>query len=198
MHPVTVRFRRLSRTLLLLVAVLPLSVPAGAQSDRAATVAAQRDAMKKLSFMDGKWRGPTWTETSKGRLELVLTERIGTLLDGTLRILDGRGYRPDGSVGYQALGIIDYDPKTRAYLFTTWSLGSSRTFPFQVKDEGFTWEAAGPDGARIRYRARISQGVWHETGERVAPDGSVTKVTDIRMKRLGDTPWPAGDPVPMM
>lgn len=194
-----IRFRRAAKDVLPVAGGLLLLVhaPAAAQSERAATVSAQREAMQKLSFMDGEWRGPSWTETSNGRLELILTERIGTMLDGTIRMMSGRGYQADGSVGYQALGIIDYNPSTRSYRFTTWSLGSTQTFPFTIADDGFEWETPGPDGTRIRYRARISRGAWHEIGERVARDGSVSKVTEIRMERLGDSSWPAGKPVPI-
>jgi len=168
-----------------------------AQTDRASTIAAQREAMQRLALLDGIWRGPAWSLTSDGRRSLILTERIGTLLDGTVRVLNGRGYRPDGSVDYEALGVIAYDPLTRSYRLTAWSLGSSRVFPLEVTDDGFAWETTAPDGAAIRFRARISEGVWHEIGERRSPNGGTTVVTEIRMTRLGDSAWPAGDAVPV-
>lgn len=183
----------------LLVAFAISSAPALAQAplDRTTTVAAQREAMARLAFMDGAWRGPSWTVTTKGRLDLILTERIGTLLGGTLRVLNGLGYRADGSFGYQALGVIAYDPRTRSYSLTAWSMGSARVFPLEVTEDGFRWETTAADGTSIRYRALIRAGEWHEVGERVSASGAVTRVTEIRMRRIGDSAWPAGSPVPM-
>src|SRR5262245_9779510 len=92
--------------------LLVAAAPSAAQfPDPAARIAAQREAMTRLAFMDGVWRGPAWTLSPAGRSELIQTERIGTFLDGSVRVIEGRGYMPDGSVGFNALGVISYDPQ---------------------------------------------------------------------------------------
>ena len=61
--------------------------------DPATTMAAQKEAMKPLSLMDGVWRGPASTILENGRKhEVIQTERIGPFLDGTIKVLEGRGY----------------------------------------------------------------------------------------------------------
>lgn len=80
--------------------------------DATARLAAQAEAMKKLSRLDGVWRGPAWTITPGGRREVIQTERIGPMLDGAIKVLEGRGYNPDGSLGFNAFGVISFEPDT--------------------------------------------------------------------------------------
>jgi hypothetical protein len=52
---------------------------------------AQRAAMKKLTMMDGVWRGPAWALRAGGEKHYVTqTERIGPFLDGTVRVVAGQ------------------------------------------------------------------------------------------------------------
>src|SRR5262245_24759201 len=61
--------------------------------DPAALLAAQREAMAPLAFMDGVWRGPAWTILPSGEKHNVTqTERIGPFLDGSVKVIEGRGY----------------------------------------------------------------------------------------------------------
>ena len=130
----------------LAVGLLFAAAPAAAQyADPAPRLAAQRQAMARLSFMDGIWRGPAWSLTPAGRRELVQTERVGTFLDGTVRVFEGRGYEAEGRVGFNALGIVSFDPDSGRYRLTSWALGHSATVPLTVTETGFVWETpAGP------------------------------------------------------
>ena len=76
-----------------------LAAPVAAQidSDPEVRLAPQREAMKALAMLDGTWRGPAWTLTPTGRYELTQTERVGSLLGGTIKIIEG------GRVGFNAL-----------------------------------------------------------------------------------------------
>lgn len=80
--------------------------------DPAAAIAVQREAMTRLARLDGTWRGTAWTITPTGRHQVVHTERIGTMLNGSLRVIEGRSYNEDGSVGFNAFAVISYDPRT--------------------------------------------------------------------------------------
>ena len=43
--------------------------------------------------MDGTWRGPAWTLLPSGeKHELTQTERVGSMLDGSIKVIEGRGY----------------------------------------------------------------------------------------------------------
>jgi len=55
----------------------------GQRPDPATQIAAQREAMAPLAFMDGVWRGPAWTILPSGeKHNITQTERIGPFLDG--------------------------------------------------------------------------------------------------------------------
>ena len=63
--------------------------------------------MLPLASMDGVWRGPAWTILPSGEKHSVTqTERIGPLLDGSVKVIEGRGYDADGKVAFNAFGTI--------------------------------------------------------------------------------------------
>ena len=188
-----------STVLSLAVLGLTFALPLAAQTrpDPSSLLAAQRQAMVPLARLDGVWRGPAWTITPNGRHEITQTERIGTFLGGSVRVMEGRGYNADGSVGFNALGIVSFDPATRAYTLTSWAQGRSGVFPFQVTADGYAWEIPAGPGAVIRYTATIGDGTLREVGMRVAGDAPPVQIFEMNLRRVGDTGWPAGDPVPM-
>ena len=81
------------------LAVLALPVAAQVPPNAATRMQAEREAMARIAYMDGVWRGPAWSLTPGGRREVVQTERIGPLLDGGVKVIEGHGYLPDGSTG---------------------------------------------------------------------------------------------------
>jgi hypothetical protein len=178
-----------------ILAATPIAAPA--QPDPAPRLAAQREAIGRLSFMDGTWRGTAWTLTREGRHELTQTERVGAFLGGTVRVVEGRGYEADGTISFNALGVISYDPDTSRYSFSAWAQGRGGDFPFQVTDTGFTWETPAGPGAIIRYTATVRNGTWHEVGDRIAPGQPPLRVVELNLRRVGDTDWPGAGAVPM-
>src|SRR6476646_9340729 len=111
---------------LLAVAVgAPGAASAQGRVDPAVAIAAQREAMAPLAYMDGVWRGPASTTLASGEKHAVTqTERIGPFLDGSVKVIEGRGYGADGKVSFNALGIISYNPATRGYTLHSHALGS--------------------------------------------------------------------------
>lgn len=181
-------------------AALLAAASAGAQGppDARAAIAAQTAGLAKLSFLDGVWRGPAWTLTPTGaRHEITQTERIGPFLGGSVRIIEGRGYSTDGSVGFNALGIISFDPRTGSYSLRSYAMGQKGDFPFKVTSNGYEWETPAGPGAVIRYTATVANGVLHEVGDRVVGDAKPVRIFEMKLKRVGDTKWPSGDAVPM-
>jgi len=170
--------------------------PAAAH-DPAARVAAQREAMARLSFLDGVWRGSASARTPAGRHTLVQTERVGPLLDGAVRIVEGRGYEADGSIGFNALGVIAFEPATGRYTITAWTGGRAGAFPLTVVDDGFVWEMPAGPGAIVRHTATVRDGRWHEVGERIVEGAAPVTTIELDLVRVGDTDWPGGGAVPM-
>ena len=191
--------------LILIAAALACAVltcaaaPAIAQGpyDPAARIAAQRTAMARLARLDGVWRGPAWTLTPQGRREMVQAERIGPFLDGSVRVMEGRGYTADGAVAFNAFGVVFFDPVTGRYSLTSWAMGFSGTFPLTLTEDGYVWEAPAGPGAIMRYTAVIRGDSWHEIGERIVAGAPPVRTVELNLRRVGDTDWPAANPVPM-
>ena len=98
--------------------------------DPEALLAAQREAMAPFAFMDGVWRGPAITVRPSGdKHAITQTERIGPLLGGTVKVIEGRGYEADGKTTFNALGIISYNVATRTYSMRSYAMGMLGRFP---------------------------------------------------------------------
>jgi hypothetical protein len=157
-------------------------------------IAAQAEAMKKLAWMDGTWRGPAWNVGPTGRHEITQAERIGPLLGGSIKVAEGRGYNPDGSTGFNALGVISFEPATGAYSMRSYAMGQAGDFKLTLTADGYVWEIpAGP--MTIRYTAVIKDGAWREIGERVVAGQAPVQFFEMNLKRLGDSAWPTAGAV---
>ena len=176
----------------LAVLVFGMSLIASGQGrpDPAALIAAQREAMAPLAFMDGVWRGPAWTILASGeKHNITQTERIGPFLDGSVKVIEGRGYNADGSVGFNAFGTISYNPATHVYTLHSYAMGNVGDFVIARTGDGYTWEIpAGP--MTIRYTAVIKDGAWKEVGDRIVPGKEPVRFFEMNLKRVGDTNWP--------
>lgn len=175
-----------------LAALSALLLVPGAQAQATDTVAiaAQKQAMKKLDWMHGVWRGPAATQRQQGEHKVTQTERIGSFLDGTLTVMEGKGYNADGSVGFNALGVVSYDAQTKSYWLTSWALGRGGKFPMTVTDNGYVWEIPA-GGMTIRYTATLAGGTWTEVGDYIAPGQPARRFFQMVLKRVGDSDWPA-------
>ena len=180
------------KTFAFAIAAALLAAPAAAQPsgpwDPAARLAAQREALKALAIMDGAWRGHA--ETDRHPAGFTHTERVGTLLDGTIRLVEGRSYDASGGTQFNAFAAISYDPARKAYVMHSYAMGFAGDFPLAVRPDGYSWtQPAGP-GTEIRYTATIKGREWVETGERVVNGGASQKVFEMKLRRLGPTAWP--------
>ena len=171
------------------------SASAQGRPDPAALMEAQRKAMAPLAYMDGVWRGSAWTVLPSGeKHDVTQTERIGPFLEGTVKVIEGRGYGADGKVAFNALGIISYSPDKQAYTMRSYAMGRSGDYALTPTADGFTWEIpAGP--MTIRYTAVIKDGTWKEVGDRIMPEKEPVRFFEMTMKRIGDSTWPAGGAV---
>jgi hypothetical protein len=184
--------------LVLTATLAATAAPALAQSppDPAARIAKQQAAIKALSWMDGVWRGPAVTTRPGGvKVTITQTERSGPLLGGAVHVVEGRGYNADGSTGFNALGIISYDPDKDAYSMRSYAMGQAGDFPLTLTPDGAVWTIpAGP--ATIRYTITAKDGVWHEVGERVVEGQPPMAFFEMTLKRIGDSTWPAAGAIP--
>src|SRR2546426_12330746 len=164
-----IRHLLVTPALLMIGGLLLTALGQQGRQDPATLIAAQREAMVRLSVMDGVWRGPAWTILPSGEKHTVTqTERIGPFLDGSVKVTEGRGYEADGRVGFNAFGTISYNPATRAYTLHSHAQGYVGDFKFMLTADGYVWEI--PAGQMtIRYTAVIKDGAWREGGDRITP-----------------------------
>ena len=174
-----------------------LAAPAAAQPDAAPIAAAQKEAMAPLAKMNGVWRGTAWTQTRDGRHAVVHTERVGPMLGGSIKVVEGRAYQADGSIAFNAFGIISFDPASRAYTLHSYAMGRKGDFPLTVLPDGYAWEVPAGPNAKIRYTATIADGKWREVGDRIVGDGAPVRMFEMNLTRIGDSNWPDANPVPM-
>ena len=179
-----------------LLIALAAPLPAQGRPDPAALIKAQQEALGKLAFMDGVWRGPSWTILPSGEKHTgTQTERIGPFLDGSVKVIEGRGYGADGKVAFNAFGTLSYNPGTKAYTLHSYAQGQAGDFTLIPAVDGYVWEIpAGP--MTIRYTATIKDGAWLEVGDRIAPGKEPVRFFEMKLKRVGDTTWPAAGAVP--
>jgi hypothetical protein len=177
-------------------ALAPSQAAAQGRPDTQALLGVQREAMRPLSFVEGVWRGKASTLRDGKWHNITQTERMGPMLDGTVKVIEGRGYEADGRTSFNALGIISYNPMTKAYSIRSYAMGLAGDFTVTPRKDGFVWETPAGRGAIIRFTATVQDGTWHEVGERIAGDAPPVKTFEMRLRRLGPTTWPLGTPVP--
>lgn len=174
---------------LVALASMPTAAAIAQQADPAA-ISSQKAAIADLSWMDGKWRGEASTSGPTGVHRAIQTERIGNLLGGTVKLLEGKGFNADGSVGFNAFGVISYDPAAKTYALHSYAQGREGSFPLEPTPTGYVWQIpAGP--TTIRYTATLKDGVWNEVGDRIVAGKPPQRFFEMNLKRLGGSEWPA-------
>ncbi len=186
-----------SLTRLAFAAVL-LAAPVAAHAQMPASPngsEAQRAAIDRLDFMDGEWRGEATIHGPAGTMTLVQTERVGSMLGGSIKVIEGRGYAADGSTQFNAMATVSWDARAGRYGFRSYAQGYSGDYAFEVTDDGFRWETPAGPNAKIQYVAVVRDGTWHEVGTWVAEGQPPRQMIEMRLTRIGDTDWPAGGTV---
>jgi hypothetical protein len=152
-------------------AALALTIPGSAMAQDASgsAIAEQQAAMKRFAWMQGVWRGPAKGVNRSGPYTVTQTERIGPFLSGTVIVMEGKGYSPDGGVGFNAFGILSYDAAAKGYKLHSYALGYAGDFTLTPTANGYVWVTGSQPPRRI---------------------------FEMTLKRVGDTDWPEGGGVP--
>lgn len=156
-----------------------------------ARLAVQRDAMTLFDWMDGEWRGDALVVTPGGKRTVTQTERVGSMLGGTVKVIEGLGVGADGKPAFNALAVISYDPDSKSYAFRSYAQGHAGTFPVTATNGQYIWEVPAGPGTIIRYTARREQNQWIETGDFLVKDRPPQRVFEMTLDRTGNTSWPA-------
>lgn len=168
---------------------------ASAQELRPNGTQEQRDAMQRLSWMDGEWVGTTTVYAGPGRTSShAHTERIGPMVGGSVKVIEGRSVEPDGTASFNAFAVISWDDETDRYTMRSYANGNAGDFPLEVTPDGFKWSTPSR-GGRMDYVTVHTNGEWVETGDFVMDGRDPMRVIELRLRRRGDTGWPAANPV---
>jgi len=140
-----------------------------AQLPRVPDLATQREAMKRLGFLVGKWagearllRGPTES------VELVQTEEAQYKLDGLIVVFEGVGRtKSDSQPLLQAFGIISYDDESRTYRLRAFNDGRFLETQLKLLEEGkgMTWGFALGEITTNSVLRINERGEWTEFAE---------------------------------
>lgn len=91
---------------------------------RTPDIEVQRAAMKKLSFLVGKWSGETRLFRVPGEpVKLAQTEEAQYKLNGLILLIEGIGRDAGGNALLQAFGIVSYDDAAGEYRMRAYNDG---------------------------------------------------------------------------
>jgi hypothetical protein len=172
-------------TRLLLSAAL-CAVPAtGALAQGRPNPTVQREAMQKLAFLVGQWKGEaTVTMGPGGPKQLQQTEDIQFKLGGLVLLVEGTGRDPaSGTVEFNALATISFDEASGTYRFRAYSGGNYLETELRLKERGFEWGyTAGP--ATVTNTMHLDDtGQWVECTDVVVGGAPPRRTTELRVRK---------------
>jgi hypothetical protein len=169
--------------------VLALCCPSGSvfagQGPAQKNVSEQREAMRKLSFLSGRWSGPATIAVGPGRtLDLTQTENVQYKLDGLVLLVEGKGTNTDGKTVFRSLATIAYDNSSHTYRFRAYNDGHYVDTQLLFVPGGFSWDfTAGP--AHVINTMRLTgKGQWHELTQTAFGSGPPQTSLEMTLSRL--------------
>lgn len=176
--------RRCFECLVVAVLMAMVGVNAVAQRSDSGSVESQREAMKKLGFLVGKWSGPATIVRGPGEpLHVTQTEAVEYKLDGLVMLVEGKSTGEDGKVLFQALATIAYDDAAHQYRIRAYNDGHYLDTELTVTEKGFSWGfTAGP--AQIVNTMHLTEkGEWSEVTQVTMGSNPPHKSVEIVLQR---------------
>jgi hypothetical protein len=152
---------------------------------------ANLEAMKKLSFLVGEWKGEGWNEMIPGqRRTSPINETVQSKLGGMVLLVEGLGKvkhpgKDEEVVVHNALGVLSYDENAKLYRMRSF-LANGQTVDAEAMftDGGFQW-AFKVQNLGIRYTVRLTEkGEWHEIGEMSQDGKSWRRFHEMTLQRV--------------
>ena len=127
------------------------------------------DAIQKISFLTGTWKGAGWIQMGPQKSTFNQTENISAKMNGTIIQIDGQGkdqQKPDVII-HQAFAIISYDNENSKYLMKAFR-GDGEQVDAEAKlidDHSFQWSFSSAMTGQIKYTITVLNNKWTEIGE---------------------------------
>jgi len=147
-------------------------------------IAVQREAMKKLDFLVGKWSGDALVRRDGGEpIKLNQAEEVQFKMDGLVMAIEGAGRNSNGETVFQALATISYDDAASTYRFRAYNDGRHLDTELSVVPNGFAWSfPAGP--AKVINTMRLNDnGEWAETTQRILGASEPRPLVEMLLRR---------------
>jgi hypothetical protein len=175
----------LSIALLAAAFMISFSLPLAAEQPVSNSVDAQREAMRKLSFLAGHWSGSVTVVRGPGEpLHLTQTEDVEYKLDGLVLLIEGKSTSAGGKVLFSALATIAYDDASHTYRLRAYNDGHYLDTELSVPANGFSWSfTTGP--AHIVNTMRLTgKGEWDEVTEVTVGSNPPHRSVDMLLQHL--------------
>jgi hypothetical protein len=144
----------------------------------------QLEAMRKLNFLVGRWRGPVTVERGPGEpLHLTQTEDVEYRLDGLVLLIEGKSTGADGNAPFQALATIAFDDAKHTYRFRAYNEGHYLDTELTVIPDGFSWGFAAGPAHIVNTMHLTGKGQWQEATEVAVGDNPPRKSVDMLLDR---------------
>ena len=151
-----------------------------AQNSPSKAADTQREAMRKLEFLVGRWRGPVTIVRGPGEpLHLTQTEDVESRLDGLVLLIEGKSTAADGDAPFQALATIAFDEATHTYRFRAYNEGHYLDTELTVLPGGFSWGFAAGPAHVVNTMHLTGKGQWQESTEVAVGGNPPTKSVDM-------------------
>ena len=174
-----------SRTSFAAAFMISFSLSLAAQHPVSNDVDAQREAMRKISFLAGHWSGPITIVRGPGEpLHLTQTENIEYKLDGLVLLVEGKSTSADGKVLFSALATITYDDASHIYRFRAYSDGRYLDTECSVAANGFSWSFTAGPAHIVNAMHLTSKGEWAEVTEVTIGSNPPNRSVDMLLQHL--------------
>jgi hypothetical protein len=148
-------------------------------------LSAQREAMKKLAYLVGKWSGGATTHRGPNEaVKVTQTEEVQFKLGGLVLLIEGTGRNPESAdVMFNALATISYDEIAKVYHFRAYNDGRYLDTELKVPQNGFEWGyKAG--SADVHFVMRLNdKGEWVETGDVTFGDNPPQRTFEMTLRK---------------
>jgi hypothetical protein len=151
----------------------------------------QKEAMAKLSFILGEWKGSGTTSFGHELFPFDQQETISSKCDGLLFSIErkhdkrSRDFSIKESIGgYTEFGTISYDEESQRYVVRMHrSDGSRQEYALAITAEGLKWKCSVSPWGEVVYTAVLSADSWTILGE-ILRDGVKHRVSTWQLRRV--------------